>query len=312
MKKFAETIADEILSKYAVEDPTVIRKAKRDSSSGFLPAYGGAVGGGVGRLMLAGQNKGKVVPAINQVLESSNTLTPAETKRLARKLLRTSGIPGADKIPIHTSVSPMAEAMGPHYMPKAGPIRRRILAQLRKSSKASDFFGPEILGGKEYIHVGSDTALKGRNPFIAAHEVGHATPANMASKFLRAARINPLLKFAPTAMLLGGGMATDSTDPEISKAVEAAPWVAGADALATQGEELRASLRGRQLLRQSGHAPIKNFGKMLGLQQLNYGMHGLGSVLPILGGSLLLKAWHNKKQKDLAQSARRPELRVVR
>ncbi len=308
MNKSTSQCAYNVLVKLAEKNK---QKSLKDYVSvDALPSVlGGQLVGGAAAIPFAAANIGSL-KAMSDMVETPYTRD--EAKSLARKLLRISGVPGAEKIPVYSSGLGKLDGMGPHMMPEAGRMSkawRKKMYQMAKDmgegTKYVKEHGLPHIRGEQYVHVGGDakqlmpgiTLPAGKHPFIVAHEVGHATPKGRLGRALVKLRTSRALSLAPTALLLGGALTTSKDDAEVSKAVKAAPWVAGAGALATQAEELRASLRGAQLLRKAKHAPIKNLRKIIAAQQGNYLGAGLAGIAPILGGAYMVKKWHKAERE---------------
>lgn len=133
-------------------------------------------------------------------------------------------------------------------------------------------------------------------PMIVSHEAGHASATNPFSKALRAVRGNRLLPFLAPGLLLGGTLASDRDATEMNLAQKAALPVALLHAAGVQGEELRASLLGKHLLKQIGRE-TPHFWKHLLSTQGTYALGNLASIAPILGGTYALKKVLERRQE---------------
>ncbi len=304
MCKTPTGIATEVLYKCAEKKPN-----KKSPRSGLLGAGAGVA---VGRIVvdpLGRIHNDIFTPMFVDALQNSSS--PSDAKRLARKLLQSTGNPRTAKIPIYTNrISEKLKEVGPHYMPEGGRLRKYLGSLVLKNADKKwakdiiDEVGATTLKGEEYIHVGGKglSSAVGTHPFVIAHEVGHASRTNAASKLLGRVGRSLTARALPLGLLAGGALATDATDSEVSKAVKAAPWVAGANAAIRATEELRASLRGRKLLKQIGTSP-KNINRLVRLQLLGQLVPSLHTAAPILGGAILVKYWHRNARRAAEQKA---------
>lgn len=283
----------------AVSVLTKVAAAKKKKNPRVIaPLMLGALGGSLARTPL--------IPAQKLTLSSFKTrATTAQTEKdaiqLAKKLLQISDVPSAKNMPVYgpKDIPEALRVKGPHYLPKAGFLRRliRYLPSYTKDY-ITEILGKDFVRGTPYVHVGGTEFFSGRNPFVVAHEVGHATPKTFLGRGLQSASTLGTLAHLPAmGLLAAGAIATRKDDPEVSKMVSAAPWIAGAGALGVQGEELRASLRGVGLLRKAKYPALKHLKKMFALQQGAYVLSNLSKALPVLGGSLAIKHWHKSNKK---------------
>lgn len=195
----------------------------------------------------------------------------ANPRELARKLLQEGGRSPSD-IRKFTMSTDMHRA-GPHYR-------------------------PSVFGSKEHLQLPKSLA----SPMVVSHEVGHAAATNPFSKLLRAARVAPGLGLLGPGLLIGGTLASDPGAEEMNLAQKAALPVSVARALAVQGEELRASLLGRHLLKRLGRS-TPHFWKQLLSTQGTYALGNLASVAPIVGGTIAIKKLMEKRREANKKTA---------
>lgn len=150
---------------------------------------------------------------------------------------------------------------------------------------------------------------KGKNDFITmsprysspaflAHEVGHATPSNRAARALRVARFigdHPLAGLIPLGVLAAGTSLSDRDATEMNVAQKAALPLAVLQQGGVLGEELRATLRGRQLLKQIGKSAPHYWRQTLPALG-TYGLSAVGAIAPVLGGTYMLKKFLDKRK----------------
>lgn len=143
------------------------------------------------------------------------------------------------------------------------------------------------------------------NPFVAAHEVGHATGSQR------------LLKASPAARLIGGlggagllahAIGTAEKGEDLPVSAYLAPAVASIGPATRQAEELRATLRGIKLLRRAG-IPTKNLLRQAAGQQAGYLAAHLGKIAPFAAGAYALKKYVDspKEQEKGAGLLKRAE-----
>jgi len=165
---------------------------------------------------------------------------------------------------------------------------------------------PGIIGRATSDIVGADTTKKPSiiadrriaSPFVLAHEVGHSSPKTLAGKAVHALGTKaPIFrKVLPMGLMAGGIARTDKNEDKPSKLVAAAPAAAAADVGLRQAEEMRANLRGRDLLKQQGKK-VPKFWKTVAKQQGNYGLAHLAKVAPYAAAAGGIH-WLHKNRKD--------------
>ncbi len=199
---------------------------------------------------------------------------------LVKKLLKAEG--GGHQIPLTRVPTESSSA----YVQAPGPIRKKLQKSLSPKLQA--------LLSRESILL-----PKKVNPFIAAHEVGHATGGRLA-KFLMRNRGGIMAGSALGSVgLLGHAALTGKKGEGMGATGYAAPAVAAIAPLAIQGEELRATVKGKRLL-DKAKIKVPRIGKMMRSQQLNYLLGNLGKVAPIGLGAFALHQALKKKDKPNA------------
>jgi hypothetical protein len=197
-----------------------------------------------------------------EVLSGGMGPVAQDPEGLARKLLAEGGRSAEDikRINIDTGMHPA----GPHWRPK---------------------WMDRMQGGKGQEHIQLPKRMA--TPMIVSHEVGHASATNPLSKALRMMRGQHYTAAVPYGLLLGGTLAGDTDATEMNLAQKAALPAAIAHAALHQGEEMRASFVGRNLMKRTGQQ-IPHFWKQLLKTQGTYGLANLGFLAPIAGGTYAL------------------------
>lgn len=201
----------------------------------------------------------------------------AVTKDIVPKLLSAGG--RTNDIPIR----PVSSWMRAHYVPE-----NKMLARLATKSPAWEGIYEGI--GRRRLGLPGEV-----NPFIAAHEVGHATGSR---KIIKALGPTSLVSGLGGVGLLAHAIATAEKGEELPTSAYLAPGVAAIGPATRQAEELRATLRGAKLLRKAG-IPAKNLLRQGIGQQLGYlGAH-LGKIAPYVAGAYGLKKYVEQEPDEV-------------
>ena len=138
------------------------------------------------------------------------------------------------------------------------------------------------------------------NPFVAAHEVGHATGSPIRKALQRAMIGGRIVAPLGGLGMLGHAALTADPGEDMAWTGYAAPALPAAQAVVQQAEELRASLRARKLLRRAGVKVPKMMSQIL-RQQVGYALPGLASIAPFALGSYLLHRNQESMKEELAK-----------
>jgi hypothetical protein len=208
----------------------------------------------------------------------------APAGELANKLLQGEPLAEGVKKLMHTEVPTQLQSA---YVPK-----------ITKLTKWKFRNKPEVL--KVLSKPGLMLAAKS-NPFIVAHEVGHATGGRLAQKLMSN---RALINFAGGLGgygLLAHSALTSKPGEEMSATGYAAPIVGSIAPMLQQGEELRATLKARKLL-QKAKIKLPGLRRMMAGQQLGYLGGALSKIAPIALGSYglyrYLKSQKKKQPED--------------
>ena len=263
------SIADRVLTKLAEKAEVQSEAVPKRHGNPKLMATGGLLGGSVvGSLLSSGS---KAVAENSLMGQGGERATDAVLKKL-QKFEPAAGLPRFS-VPREELSSYATKPTG--YMKQVHKLMPEMVQEMVK---------------KEQINLPDKV-----NPFIAAHEVGHASGGRVAKTLMRH-RLPIMLGSGLGGLgLLAHAAATGERGEGMGATGYAAPAVAAAMPVLTQAEELRATLKAKKLL---GKAKIKvpNLGRMMRGQQLNYLLGGLGAVAPVAGGALALH--HYLKSKD--------------
>jgi len=264
MYKTASEIADSVLTKMAEGEEESLGQ-----NAAMLGYAGGSVGG-LG-LMAGGQDVGRSL--LNQARQGEQLYSREMLNRMK---------PFAEAAGMHLNTVPDAALSS--YAPKPTAISR-ALEEVQPVVK--------YLANRQQINLAEKT-----NPFIAAHEVGHASGGKIRQALMRSKA--PLMVGGALGSmgLLGHAALTGEKGEGMGATGYAAPAVAAVAPALNQAEELMATLKARKLLAQSG-MKVKGLGKLMGKQQLGYLLGHLGAVAPAAGGALALH--HYLKPKEEAE-----------
>jgi len=152
----------------------------------------------------------------------------------------------------------------------------------------------EALANRQQINLTAKV-----DPFVAAHEVGHASGGKLRQALGRHRIPLTLASSLGGLGLLGHAAITGKEGEGMGATGYAAPVAAAVTPTLVQLEELAATLKAKKLMHQA-KIPYKNLGKMMGKQQLGYLLRNLGAVTPVAGGALALH--HYLKQKDTGKN----------
>lgn len=229
----------------------------------------GAVGGG---LLSGGLMAGAKGVAEEKLLDQGKAVPTGGVLKKLRKF------EGAAKLPV-TSV-PFEGASA--YVPKQPGYAKKVV----------NTFNPTLgkLMEKEQLLLPNRA-----NPFITAHEVGHASGGRAAKALMKHRMPITALSSLGGLGLLGHAAYTAEKGEGMGATGYAAPAVAAVAPALVQGEELRATLKARKLLNKA-KIKVPGLGKLMGAQQLNYLLGNLGKVAPVGVGALALH--HYLKPKD--------------
>lgn len=160
--------------------------------------------------------------------------------------------------------------------------------------------GPHFAPLQNQLHL-----YEGYNPFVTAHEVGHASPGKgilaKTVKLLAGSKLRAPVVFAGPAAAIAGAFASDPDSGELSTLSKASiPLAIGAQAALT-GEEMRANLAGRRMLKQLGRKVPANFMRTslrqaFGQMPMTAGLLAGGVGIPLLITKLMQK--RRKKEQE--------------
>lgn len=281
MQKTASQIADEVLTKIGKEDPS----AGGAYWAAAAPAAGASIAGGLGAL---GLNLG--------TMSAMNSGEVDNLHGIAEELLKDKGRAG---LPIEEAPTVLQSS----FMPDTNPeIDRRIkhtkrLGKIPKVKGMADWDG--IVSGMREASKPRLNLPQSGNPFIAAHEVGHATGSRLGLG--RAADAARRAGNLGSAGILVKGIYDAAKGNELGDELDAAPWLSGAANVPRQLEELRATTRGVRMLKGKSYSPKHLLGRAA-LQQLGY---LAGHAVPVGVSAAAvhgLKSYADKTQPD-AQSS---------
>ncbi len=259
---------------------TVLTKLSKDKSHDKLRRGGVATGG-----MLAGSAVQRLLdPAVDRTAISmfdSMKGTEVDTKKLLKQF---SQYEETAKLPVNTVDNVLQSSYSPRpagYMTK---LRELALGKDNPIVKMTD---SRKLNLQDKV-----------SPFIAAHEVGHASGGKFRQALIRH-RLPIMLGsgFGGLGLLAHAAM-TGEKGEGMGATGYAAPAVAAVSPVISQMEELAATLKAKKLLNKSG-INVRGLGKIMGKQQLNYILSHAAGLAPIATGSLLLHHYLKNKGKDV-------------
>jgi len=207
-----------------------------------------------------------------------------DTKNLLAKLKKITPKAG---IPVEV-VDDVAKSM---YAPKL-PWHLRKWWELKPQSALRDV----VLeySDKESLHL-----PKKANPFLIAHEVGHAATGRLGRAWTEVGIPVTHLSNYGSIALLGHAALTGKKGEGMAASGYVAPAVAAVAPIADQLEELGATLKARKFLTDPSMKSFrpKNLGKMMTNQQLNYLLGHATKVAPIGVGALALHHYLKAKKE---------------
>ncbi len=263
LEKTSEQIAQAVLIKCAAQsdnDMPPAAAAIRGGAAGIAAGFPASVAASeVAKRGLIGQGDERATPG------------------LVKKLLKAEG--SGKKLPIHTVPTEGQSA----YVTAPGSIRKKLQKKMP----------PDIqkMLAREQLMLPTKV-----NPFIAAHEVGHATGGRLSKALMKYRPAIALGSRLGGLGLLGHAAITSEEGKDMPLTGYLAPAAAAIEPLAVQGEELRATLKARKLLNKA-KIKMPNLGKMMRAQQLNYLLGNVKRVAPLGLGALGLHQYMKSKKK---------------
>jgi len=146
------------------------------------------------------------------------------------------------------------------------------------------------------------------NPFVAGHEVGHATGGETLRKFLqRAGRIGYSVSPLAGIGLLGHAALTAEPGEDMPVTGYIAPGAAAAGPAFRQAEELRATIRANKLLGRAG-INVPGLLRRSVQQQVGYLLGHLGMIAPFALGAYALNKHQQDTKKKLLKAMSNPAI----